>query len=83
MDKEETIYGLRLELKRSNMIIARMMQTALITDDMIAEALDDKIDTDDHASLEVIYHSWGGKSNMASDAIEQFIEILAIIKGTI
>lgn len=80
-EQEEWIYELRCEIKRKNLMIANMYQTPLVTDDMIAEALDDKIQPDDHASIEVIFNSWGGKTNMRSDAVEQFIKILETIKG--
>lgn len=83
-DLNETLnhmHDLRVEVKRLHKAIGRMFESGLITDDMIGEALDDKVDIDDHYSLEVVFNSWGGNTNRNSDAVEQFISILEKIKS--
>lgn len=75
------MHELRLEIKALNAQIGKMFEKGLITNDMIAEALDEKVDPDDHYGLEVIFNSWGGKSNRNSDAVEQFELILTTIRS--
>lgn len=80
-EQEEWIDELRMEIKHKNLTIARMSQTPLITDDMIAEALDNKVDPDEYDTLRVIFNSWGGNPIDNTDAISSFKYILKRIRG--
>ena len=75
------VQELRIEIVQINATIGRMFEKGYITADMISEALDEKIDADDHASLEIIYNSWGGKQTRDVEALEQFILILKVINS--
>lgn len=88
-EQEQMVYDLRVEIKRLNASIGRMFEKGLISHDMIAEALDDKIDPDDIDSLRVIFSSWKENNdnividdNMTVDlAVAHFVLILKTIRS--
>jgi hypothetical protein len=78
---EDSIYELRVKVKQLHASIGRMFQTELITDDMIAEALDEETDITGYDSLKVIYNSWGGDPVDNTDAMSTFMFILNKIRS--
>lgn len=57
-DEHQLIYDLRVQVKQLHAAIGRMHEHSVISADMIAEALDNNIATDDLDSLKVIFCSW-------------------------
>jgi hypothetical protein len=75
------MHDLRVEIMRLNAALGRMFEKGLITDDMIAEALNDKIKPEDKESLSVIFCSWSGDKTLREKATEQFKLILQTINS--
>jgi hypothetical protein len=80
-DDHQLIYELQTKINHLRLAIGRMFESGLITDDMIAEALDNNTATDDTDSLGVIFCSWGGDKIYKEKAQEQFALTLATIKS--
>lgn len=75
------VQELRFEIVQINETIGRMFEKGNITADMIAEALNEKVDPDDLEWLTVIFNSWQENPQSKYKAIPQFSLILKTIRS--
>jgi len=75
------VQELRIEIVQINETIGRMFEKGNITADMIVEALNEKVDPDDHEWLKVIFNSWQENPQSKYEVIPQFSLILKTIRS--
>ena len=75
------VQELRIEIVQINETIGRMFEKGNITADMIAEALNEKVDPDDLEWLTVLFKSWPENPQSKYKAIPQFSLILKTIRS--
>lgn len=82
-DEHQLIYDLRVQVKQLHAAIGAMHEHSVISADMIAEALDRNIATDDLDSLKVIFCSWMPNHENGYDKIaaQQLSDDLAEIRN--